>query len=55
MCSCKYCCCEHWGMYFSELVFLLFLDVYPGMDLLDHNGSSHLPVQGKNEKYCSYF
>ena len=33
------CCYEHWGVcifFFSKLVFLFSLDIYPGVALLDH-------------------
>ena len=33
---CKLCFCEHWGACIFKLLFLLFPDIYPGVELLDH-------------------
>ena len=35
----KYCCHEHWGARNFKAVFLVFLDVYPGGQLLGHVSS----------------
>ena len=32
----KLCFCEHWGACIFKLLFLLFPDIYPGVELLDH-------------------